>query len=217
MSVNPQEQNKTLHKALAELNERIQTCQSCPLGAGRKRVVLGEGDLPSHILFLGEGPGEEEDESGRPFVGRSGRLLRETIKRELYQRRAKYFITNVVRCRPPENRDPTPGEVEACWPWTREILRLSRPSVIVTLGRISLAYLAKKSGVPKAVGASKITDLVGKVIAVPERHFYIFPCFHPAYVLRNRGELLEQYQNHFKFLAMSLPTWTASPLGVNKT
>ena len=111
-------------------------------------MVLGEGDVPSSVLFLGEGPGEQEDEIGRPAIGRPGKLLRQSIiSSGIIQRQARYFITDLVRCRLPNNRDPTPMEAEACWEWTREILMITNPQVIVTLGRIALAYLAKRCGI----------------------------------------------------------------------
>jgi uracil-DNA glycosylase len=194
---------------LRELQEKIQDCQKCPLAAGRKKVVLGEGAVPCSILFLGEGPGEPEDDVGRPAIGRPGRLLRQVITSSgIPERNAPYFITDLVRCRLPNNRDPTPGEAEACWEWTREVLLLTNPQVVVTLGRTSLAYLAKRCGVQKQVGASRITELAGKAIHVPERHFTIFPCLNPSFVRRNEQEWLPIYKSHFEFLAMSLPSWT---------
>lgn len=172
-------------------------------------MVLGEGDVPSSIVFLGEGPGQEEDEIGRPALGRPGKLLRQMIiSSGIIQRQARYFITDLVRCRLPNNRPPTPGEAEACWEWTRELLMLTNPQVVVTLGRISLAYLAKRCGVQKQVGSSTITDLAGKAILVPKPKFYIYPCFHPSFVGRNEHEWRPVYKSHFEFLAMSLPSWT---------
>lgn len=195
------------------LQEEIQKCEKCPLAQKRKKAVLGEGDTPSHVLFLGEGPREEEDETGTPFVDRGGKLLRQTIiSSGLKSRKAKYFLTYLVRCRPPENRDPTPMEAEACWYWTRELLKITKPRVIVTLGRVSLAYLAKRCGVQKVVGSHKIADLAGKVIYVPKWDLQIFPSFNPTHVSRNNDTLLETYQSHFNFLAMSIPSWTA-PIG----
>lgn len=200
---------KTPREKLRDLQERIQNCQKCPLAEGRKKVVLGEGDAPSSILFLGEGPGEQEDEIGRPAIGRPGKLLRQSIiSSGIIQRQARYFITDLVRCRLPNNRDPTPMEAEACWEWTREILMITNPQVIVTLGRIALAYLAKRCGIQKQVGSTKIVDLAGKALHVPDRKFHIYPCFSPVFVGRNEREWLPIYRSHFEFLAMSLPSWT---------
>lgn len=193
---------------MKELQMEIQKCQKCPLGQKRRNAVPGEGSEPCNVLFLGEGPGEDEDECGRPCVGRPGKLLRQTINSSgLTARGARFFLTDLIKCHPPENRDPTPAEAEACWPWTREILKLTQPQVIVTLGRISLAYLAKRCGASKAIGSSKITDLVGKAIRIEKPKLIIYPCFHPTYIQRN-SDLREQYNAHFQFLVMSLPSWT---------
>lgn len=193
------------------LQEEIQSCEKCSLCLERrKKAILGEGDVPCNVLFLGEGPGEDEDATGTPFVDRGGKLLRQTIiSSGLHNRKVKYFLTYLVRCRLPGSRDPTPMEAEACWYWTREVLKITKPRVIVTLGRVSLAYLAKRCGVQKMVGSHKITDLVGKAIHVPKWDLQIFPSFHPTHVSRNNDRLLEVYRSHFQFLAMSLPSWTA--------
>lgn len=142
--------------------------------------VFGEGPRDSSVLFVGEGPGAEEDLSGRPFVGRSGRFLSQLME-EAGVLRESVFISNVVRCRPPGNRDPKPAEVAACLPWLERLIELLKPEVVVTVGNVpSRLLLDTKMG---------ITSLRGQFhrCRFAERELTVMPIFHPSYLLRNRS------------------------------
>ena len=161
---------------LDQLESCIRDCQACPLGAGRIRFVFGEGTPAARMMFIGEGPGRDEDLQGRPFVGRAGELLDKMIAAIGYQRRDVY-ITNIVKCRPPDNRTPTPQESQSCLPYVRRQIELIRPGVIVTLGATPLReLLGVKTGITRIRGQWQRLDMLG---GIP-----VMPTFHPAYVLR---------------------------------
>ncbi|HEY2814262.1 MAG TPA: uracil-DNA glycosylase [Acidimicrobiales bacterium] len=169
--------------ALEVLAEEASTCTRCKLsGLGRSQVVFGMGDPHAGLMFVGEGPGAEEDKQGLPFVGRSGQLLDKLMLEELGVTRDRVFIANVVKCRPPGNRDPEPDEIETCRPWLEQQLALIEPKVVVTLGNFATKLLLEtKEG---------ITRLRGK--QYPFRGGVLIPTFHPAAVLRGGGEPLAQ-------------------------
>lgn len=163
--------------SLAELERGIQGCLVCPLGPGRLKFVFGEGDPAARLLFVGEGPGRDEDLQGRPFVGKAGELLDKMIG-AIGLKREETYIANVVKCRPPDNRTPTPEEARACLGYLRRQIELVRPAVIVTLGATPLREL---------VGVSEgITKVRGQWqrLRVGDREIPVMPTFHPAYVLR---------------------------------
>ncbi len=116
-------------------------CTRCPLAETRTKLVFGVGKANAEVLFIGEGPGEQEDLSGEPFVGRGGQLLDQYLEAIDLSRKTNIYIANMVKCRPPQNRDPQPAEQEACLGWLREQLRLMRPKIVVCLGRISAQRL----------------------------------------------------------------------------
>src|SRR6202789_4155632 len=116
-------------------------CTKCPLAGGRTQVVFGVGDPKASLLFVGEGPGQQEDLAGEPFVGRSGKLLDRLMLEEIGLTRAECYIANVVKCRPPNNRDPAPAEIAACRPYLAEQIELIDPRVIVTLGNFATKLL----------------------------------------------------------------------------
>jgi DNA polymerase len=169
--------------ALEVLAEEASTCTRCKLsGLGRSQVVFGMGDPHAGLMFVGEGPGAEEDKQGLPFVGRSGQLLDKLMLEELGVTRDRVFIANVVKCRPPGNRDPEPDEIATCRPWLEQQLALIEPKVVVTLGNFATKLLLEtKEG---------ITRLRGK--SYPFRGGVLIPTFHPAAVLRGGGEPLAQ-------------------------
>jgi DNA polymerase len=154
-------------------------CSSCRLASGRTLTVPGEGDPEAAVLFVGEGPGEQEDLTGRPFVGKAGQLLRTLIREELGLEPERVFIANIVKCRPPGNRAPEPDEAAACLPFLRRQVAAVRPRIIVTLGNPSTRSLLQTE--------EGITRLRGK--AVERGGFLFFPTFHPSYLLRNRAAL----------------------------
>ncbi len=163
--------------SLADLERAIQGCLACPLGPGRLKFVFGEGDPKARLMFVGEGPGRDEDLQGRPFVGKAGELLDKMIG-AIGLKREDAYIANVVKCRPPDNRTPAPDEARACLGYLHRQIELIRPAVIVTLGATPLREL---------VGVSEgITRVRGqwKRVRVGDREIPVMPTFHPAYVLR---------------------------------
>ncbi|MBN2083108.1 uracil-DNA glycosylase [bacterium] len=159
---------------LAKIASEIHACTACPLHATRTHAVPGEGPPEARVVFIGEAPGGDEDLQGRPFVGRSGQLLRKTI-RETGWREDEVFIGNVLKCRPPNNADPVPEQVEACRHFLMAQLVILRPKVIVTLGRHSLNLLISPE--------LKITKIRGQHIK-KNGQLYL-PTYHPAMILRN--------------------------------
>ena len=173
--------------ALDELAVEASTCTRCPLAAGRTQVVFGMGDPDADLLFVGEGPGAEEDRQGLPFVGRSGQLLDRLMLEELGMTRDRVYIANVVKCRPPENRDPQPGEIDACRPYLVRQIELIDPKVVVTLGKFAgQLLLDSKVGITKLRGHQ-----------YPFGAAVLIPTLHPAYALRGGGEPLAQMRADF--------------------
>jgi DNA polymerase len=161
--------------ALAELNTReVSVCKKCRLATTRTQTVFGEGDVDAKIFFIGEGPGENEDLQGRPFVGRAGQLLDKMIA-AMGLSREKVFIANIVKCRPPDNRVPAPDEVATCTPYLVRQLEIVRPAVIVTLGLPALKYMLDdpKLTMGRSRGQWKLW-----------RGIKLMPTYHPSFVLR---------------------------------
>jgi DNA polymerase len=167
--------------SLAELAVEASTCTRCPLSAGRTQVVWGEGDPSAGLMVVGEGPGADEDRDGRPFVGRSGRLLERLLAEEAGLRRDQVYIANVVKCRPPGNRDPLPDEIEACRPYLEAQVDLVGPAVVLTLGRFATQLLLATS--------ERISDLRGRTYPWGPTGTVLVPTFHPAAALRGGGEV----------------------------
>lgn len=163
------------------LQTEASACIKCPLHEGRTNVVFGEGSPDADLMVIGEGPGQHEDEQGRPFVGRSGQLL-STLLERVGLDRSQVYISNVVKCRPPGNRDPRPAEIDACKGYLIEQLTLIDPAVVVTLGNFSTKLLLKTE-----VG---ITRMRGQ--AYPWWGRYVVPTFHPAAALRNGARVVEE-------------------------
>ena len=158
-----------------DLVQRISTCEKCGLSQGRNRSVPGDGALDSDIMFIGEGPGFHEDRQGLPFVGQAGNLLNEMLS-SIGLSRKDVYITNMVKCRPPNNRDPFPVEIRSCSPYLDAQIELIQPKVIVTLGRYSFAKFFPNESISKARGRPR--DWQGLVI---------YPMYHPAAALHNPG------------------------------
>ena len=156
--------------------EKALKCERCNLRSSCTQVVMGEGSLDHKIMFIGEGPGASEDKKGRPFVGRAGRLL-DKILESVNIKRDNIYITNIVKCRPPENRNPTDNEMKACSPILKTEIKYINPKVIVPLGSVASQYLIDSS--------IKITKDRGKWYNKGE--LYFLPTFHPAYLLRNEN------------------------------
>lgn len=164
------------------LRDEASTCTRCGLADGRTQVVWGVGSPDADLMFVGEGPGRDEDLAGEPFVGRSGKLLDRLMLEELGMDRSQCYIANVVLCRPPQNRDPKPDEVEACRPWLDAKLELIAPSVVVTLGNFATKLLLETN--------EGITRLRGQ--AYPFRGGHVVPTFHPSAALRSGGAVVAQ-------------------------
>jgi DNA polymerase len=160
--------------ALKALRDEIGDCQRCKLLKGRNNIVFGEGSVGAGIMFIGEGPGEDEDIQGRPFVGKAGQLLTRLIEKMGFKREEVY-IGNIVKCRPPFNRDPEEDEINACFPFIRKQAEIISPKVIVSLGRISTQTL---TGLKVPIGR-----LRGKFYQF--EGMLLMPTFHPSYLLRN--------------------------------
>ena len=162
----------------------VRGCTACPLHERRTRTVFGEGDPEARIMFIGEGPGQKEDEQGRPFVGRAGELLDKMIV-AMGLERAQVYIANIVKCRPPDNRAPTPVEVEACHRFLEQQIRTILPEAIVTLGAPAARHiLDTREGITRIRGTWHHYDGL-----LPEGpRIAVMPTFHPAYLLRSYTE-----------------------------
>ena len=175
--------------ALEAIAAEVRTCTRCRLAQTRTRAVPGEGHPDSEVAFLGEGPGQTEDQQGRPFVGRAGELLVKWLT-TLGWRREEVFITNIVKCRPPGNRDPEPDEIAACAPYLRRQLEVLDPAVVATLGRFSMAHFRP---------GERITQIHGTHAPAPPetgaRDALAFALFHPAAALRSAEVERQSYDD----------------------
>lgn len=163
---------------LDELRGAIGDCRLCRLAGGRTQIVFGVGNPRARLMFVGEGPGRDEDLKGEPFVGRAGLLLTDIIEKGMRLSRSDVYICNVVKCRPPDNRNPEPDEVESCSPFLRRQIALVQPEVIVALGKFAAqTLLATKTPIMRLRGNWSTYE------GVP-----LMPTLHPAYLLRNPGD-----------------------------
>jgi len=167
---------------LEEIADEIRNCNKCGLSESRTNAVPGEGDPCASIVLIGEAPGYWEDRMGRPFVGAAGRLLNDILGK-IGIRREEIFITNVLKCRPPGNRDPRPDEVRVCTPFLDRQLEIIRPEFIVTLGRHSTAYIFEKMNL-RFYGISRVHGRIYEV-KFPEWKCRVIPTYHPAAALYN--------------------------------
>lgn len=180
------------HIPLDELRVQVESCRRCPLCDGRTQTVFGVGNPHARVMFIGEAPGKNEDLQGEPFVGAAGHYLNELLGCAGL-RREDVFIANVLKCRPPGNRDPRPEEIQTCTPFLREQTRTIDPEVLVTLGKLSTQFVLKTQ-----VG---ITRLHGRVQRAGK--FLVFPIFHPAAALYD-GAKREALENDFVTLGQLL-------------
>ncbi|HUV09982.1 MAG TPA: uracil-DNA glycosylase [Acidimicrobiia bacterium] len=171
-----------------ELERDACACTKCALAVGRTQVVFGTGNREANLVFVGEGPGAEEDRQGIPFVGRSGQLLTRLIE-GIGMTRDDVYIANVVKCRPPGNRDPLPGEIGACRPYLEAQLDLLRPAVVVTLGNFATKLLLDTR--------EGITKLRGRSFPFRRGDSVVLPTVHPSAVLRGGGPALAQARADF--------------------
>jgi DNA polymerase len=185
---------------LVELFNQVSVCERCPLSATRTKAVFGAGNADAALMFVGEAPGAEEDRQGLPFVGRAGQFLNELLS-EIGLRREDVFIGNVLKSRPPGNRDPQPLEIEACRPYLFEQIRLIEPHVVCTLGNFSTKLL---SGSP--TGITRVRG-IPQVQTLGERTVFLLPLFHPAAGLRTPA-VAEQLREDFR----TIPALLEQPL-----
>jgi len=182
---------------LQEVRKELGDCQRCKLARGRTKIVFGVGNPKAELVFVGEGPGAEEDAQGLPFVGMAGQLLTKMIE-AMGLRREQVYICNVVKCRPPGNRDPEPDEIEACEPFLKAQLAAIRPKAIVALGRFAVQTLLRdKTPITRQRGRWREFDGI-----------QLMPTFHPAYLLRNPSEKRHAWadlQQVMKFLEKAAP------------
>ena len=189
---------------MAELQDvhcEILSCTICPLHRTRTQAVPGEGSPTAQLMFIGEGPGFQEDKQGRPFVGPSGKFFTELLA-SIGLRREDVFITNMVKCRPPDNRDPYPGEITSCSKYLDEQIRLIRPKAIVTLGRHALARWFPKETISKARARPRKVDGIT-----------VFPMYHPAAALHNqalRPTIEADFQKIAQLLKSRVPDHTST-------
>ncbi len=168
---------KKICRTLEEVAEWLGDCRRCKLNSTRTHIVFGTGSCQPDLVFVGEGPGAEEDEQGKPFVGRAGQLLTKMIE-AMGLTRDNVYIANVVKCRPPGNRNPEPDEIAACFPFLENQLKVLKPKVICTLGAFATQTLLKTD--------EKISKLRGRFH--PYEGIQLMPTYHPAYLLRNPAE-----------------------------
>lgn len=175
---------KTAGVTLSSIKRQAGDCRKCPLAETRKHVVFGEGDANARLLFIGEAPGEEEDAQGRPFVGRAGKLLDQLIERTGL-RRKEVYICNLLKCRPPQNRDPEPSEIALCKGYLFSQLEIVNPRVICTLGRHAYNAL---------VGTDeRITRIRG--VLTKYKGTFLLPTYHPSLLLRNSERIKEAWED----------------------
>jgi len=173
---------------LQELENLIKNCYLCELSKSRKNIVFGEGNPNTDIMFIGEGPGATEDNTGRPFVGRAGELLTKMIENVLLIPRSEVYIANIVKCRPPNNRVPTTKEALTCKPYLQKQIEIIKPKLIVTLGSTAYSYLTNDN--------TKISKARGHIFNM--QNYKVLPTFHPSYLLRNPSAKKEAYADMLK-------------------
>lgn len=165
---------------IEEINEEIRKCKKCRLHLSRKKPVPGEGNINTSILIIGEAPGYFEDIQGKPFVGQAGKILDELLSIANLNRE-KVFITNVVKCRPPENRVPRDDEINSCKDYLERQIEIINPKIIITLGNVSTQYIFNKYGLK----FRSMSSIHGKIFNIMEYKIKVIPLYHPAAALYN--------------------------------
>lgn len=179
--------------ALEKVAAEIRAYKGLEIAKNATNAVPGEGNPDAKIMFIGEAPGRTEDETGRPFVGQGGKLLEKNINSALHLNRLDVYITNIVKYRPPDNRDPTEEEIKTCRPWLNEQIQIIKPQFIVTLGRFSMAKFAPEVTISKVHGQTK-------QIPYNDHTYTIFFMYHPAAALRSTA-MMTSFVKDFETLA----------------
>ncbi len=184
--------------SLDAVRESLGDCRRCRLAGGRRQIVFGQGNPHAELMFVGEAPGAEEDEQGLAFVGRAGQLLTDIIQKGLRMERKDVFIANVIKCRPPQNRNPEADEILACQPFLEAQIRAIRPRVLVGLGKFGAQWLLKT-----AAPITRLRGRMGEYEGIP-----VMPTYHPAYLLRNpsaKKDLWEDMKVVLQLLGRPVP------------
>jgi DNA polymerase len=197
-----------MQKELYSLRIEIENCRKCPLAETRRHAIFGEGHSEAPVMVIGEAPGRDEDRIGRPFVGRSGQLLDKILAACSFNRQEHVFISNIVKCRPPENRAPSPREAAVCMPWLQQQIECINPKIIILLGATALKYMAGSE--------YKITRDRGKWILLQQR--MTMPVYHPSALLRNpnlKRDTWEDFQKIFhKYRELVDPAHTSKHIPI---
>jgi uracil-DNA glycosylase family 4 len=199
-SINLRDHQEAILSELTDLYGVIAACQKCALAKGRSNTVPGEGPEQAEIMFIGEAPGFHENRLGRPFVGAAGKFLEELLA-SIGMKRTEVYICNVIKCRPPENREPLPNEIEACRLYLDQQIALVKPRMIVTLGRYSMAKFLPKASISRTHG---VPTRVGEYI--------VLPMFHPAAALHQ-----PKYRSDIEQDFRQIPRILAEASGVTET
>jgi len=187
-----QEKKIDMPKELSELEKICKNCTLCDLAKSRTNVVFGEGNPNAKLMFIGEGPGAEEDRTGRPFVGRAGKLLTKIILNVLELTREDVYIANIVKCRPPNNRVPDIKEAETCKPYLLQQIDIINPEILVCLGKTAFMYLLNTD--------TPISKVRGQIFEYKEKK--VIPTFHPSFLLRNPSAKKEAYKDFLLIKSM---------------
>ncbi len=185
-----EDKNKNI-PSLDEIRDKLGNCKRCRLHQSRRSIVFGEGNEKARLMIIGEAPGFDEDIQGRPFVGKAGQLLTRILQ-SIKLKREDVYITNVVKCRPPQNRNPRPDEINSCNPFLMMQIKTISPKIICALGTFSAQTLLKTD--------SKITALRGKIYDL--EGIKVIPTYHPAYLLRNPDKKREVWEDMKKISKM---------------
>ena len=189
---NSKEQKVSMPNELKELKNICEKCTLCDLGKTRNNVVFGEGNPNAELMFIGEGPGEMEDKTGRPFVGRAGKLLTKIIENVLELKREDIYIANIVKCRPPNNRVPSIEEAESCKPYLIKQIEIINPKILVCLGKTAFIYLMNEN-LPISRVRGQIFEYKGKKV---------IPTYHPSFLLRNPSAKKDALQDFLLIKSM---------------
>jgi len=211
MTITPQKQKQDgismaeITKELEKIADEVRQCKKCDLGSMRNNVVPGEGKADARIVFVGEGPGADEDAQGRPFVGRAGKLLDKIIT-AMKIKRSEVFICNILKCRPPGNRDPKAEEVISCMPYLQRQIELINPDIIVTLGAPATKALLNTN---KPIGQLR-GQFQEYYAGISTTAIKLMPTYHPAYLLRNysaenRGKVWDDMKKVLSELGLPIP------------
>ena len=182
------EEQVSLPNSIDELRAITLNCHLCELSKTRQNVVFGEGNTDAELMFVGEGPGANEDATGKPFVGRAGELLTKMIENVLHLPRQSVYIANIVKCRPPQNRAPNSKEALTCRPYLLKQIELVKPKLIVALGATAYHYLSNDDTPISKIRGHLLTD----------KNYTIIPTYHPSYLLRNPSAKKEAFEDMLK-------------------